>query len=469
MQNKLVLGTPNRKQEEFLRSKVRYTAYGGARGGGKSWAVRFKAVLLALNYAGITILVLRRTYPELLHNHILPLQEILRDIARYKETDKTFYFPNGSRIIFGYCDSDRDVNRYQGQEYDVIFMDEATHFTEFMFDRLKVCIRGTNGLPKRFYLTCNPGGVGHEWVKRLFINREFRAGEAPDDYTFIKATVYDNVNLMQSDPEYVAQLESLPPDLRKAWLEGSWDLFSGQFFPEWNPEVHVIEPIVVQKHWRKYVALDYGSDMLACYWIALDESGTGYVYRELYEGRDNHMGANNAGHIASAAAERIKELTPPDEDIYLYLAPPDLWNKQNQTGRSTADIFQECGIQLTKSNNDRINGWVSVKEWMRVVPDEHGKPFSRIRIFRTCKNLIRCIPALQYDEKIVNDAAKQPHEITHAPDALRYFCVYWTVVADIATTTKTKDWTQDMWEDYYNADEEGRRYLISKYGNPHRG
>lgn len=466
MQNKLVLGTPNRKQEEFLRSKVRYTAYGGARGGGKSWAVRFKAVLLALNYAGITILVLRRTYPELLHNHILPLQEILRDIARYKETDKTFYFPNGSRIIFGYCDSDRDVNRYQGQEYDVIFMDEATHFTEFMFDRLKVCIRGTNGLPKRFYLTCNPGGVGHEWVKRLFINREFRAGEAPDDYTFIKATVYDNVNLMQSDPEYVAQLESLPPDLRKAWLEGSWDLFSGQFFPEWNPEVHVIEPIVVQKHWRKYVALDYGSDMLACYWIALDESGTGYVYRELYEGRDNHMGANNAGHIASAAAERIKELTPPDEDIYLYLAPPDLWNKQNQTGRSTADIFQECGIQLTKSNNDRINGWVSVKEWMRVVPDEHGKPFSRIRIFRTCKNLIRCIPALQYDEKIVNDAAKQPHEITHAPDALRYFCVYWTVVAEIATSTKTKDWTQDMWEDYYNADEEGRRYLIDKYGNP---
>lgn len=466
MQNKLVLGTPNRKQEEFLRSKVRYTAYGGARGGGKSWAVRFKAVLLALNYAGITILVLRRTYPELLHNHILPLQEILRDVARYKETDKTFYFPNGSRIIFGYCDSDRDVNRYQGQEYDVIFMDEATHFTEFMFDRLKVCIRGTNGLPKRFYLTCNPGGVGHEWVKRLFINREFRAGEDPEDYTFIKATVYDNVNLLESDPEYVAQLESLPPDLRKAWLEGSWDLFSGQFFPEWNPEVHVIEPIVVQKHWRKYVALDYGSDMLACYWIALDESGTGYVYRELYEGRDNHMGANNAGHIASAAAERIKELTPPDEDIYLYLAPPDLWNKQNQTGRSTADIFQECGIQLTKSNNDRINGWVSVKEWMRVVPDEHGKPFSRIRIFRTCKNLIRCIPALQYDEKIVNDAAKQPHEITHAPDALRYFCVYWTVVAEIATSTKTKDWTQDMWEDYYNADEEGRRYLISKYGNP---
>lgn len=156
MPTDLILGTPNAKQKEFLKSKVRYTAYGGARGGGKSWAVRFKAVLLALNYPGITQLVLRRTYPELLQNHILPLNAILKNIARYKETDKTFYFPNGSRIIFGYCDTDKDVKRYQGTEYDVIFMDEATHFSEFIFACLKACIRGTNGYPKRFYLTCNP-------------------------------------------------------------------------------------------------------------------------------------------------------------------------------------------------------------------------------------------------------------------------------------------------------------------------
>ena len=425
------LGEPNEKQKEFLRCHNRYIGYGGARGGGKSWAVRFKAAAMALRYNSITELVLRRTYPELLHNHILPLQAILRGVARYKETDKTFYFPNGSRIIFGYCDSDRDVNRYQGQEYDVIFMDEATHFTEFMFDRLKVCIRGTNGLPKRFYLTCNPGGVGHEWVKRLFITKNYRTGEVPDDYTFIKATVYDNKELMEHDPEYVQQLESLPPDLRKAWLEGSWDLFAGQFFPEFTPDVHVIAPIMIQSHWRKYIALDYGTDMLAAYWIALDERGNGYVYRELYEGRDNHKGANNAGHIASAAAERILELTGDDEQIELVLAPPDLWNKQSQTGRSTADTFDDHGLYLTKVSNDRINGWFAMKEWLRVVPDEQGEPTAKLRIFNTCKNLIRCIPALQYDEKIVNDAAKQPHEITHSNDAIRYFCVYWTYAATI--------------------------------------
>lgn len=467
MQSNLILGTPNAKQKEFLLSMIRYTAYGGARGGGKSWAVRFKAVLLALNYAGITILVLRKTYPELLQNHILPLSAMLKDIARYKETDKTFYFPNGSRIIFGYCDTDKDVKRYQGTEYDVIFMDEATHFSEYVFACLKACIRGTNGLPKRFYLTCNPGDVGHEWVKRLFINRDFRAGEKPEDYTFIKATVYDNVNLLEADPEYVAQLESLPPDLRKAWLEGSWDLFAGQFFPEWNPDVHVIEPIMIPKHWRKYVAMDYGQDMLAAYWVAMDEQGNGYVYRELYEGRDNHKGANNAGHIASAAAERIKELTPDDEEIYMYLAPPDLWNKQSQTGRSTADTFRDCGISLTKASNDRINGWMNMKEWLRVVPDENGDPFTRLKVFTTCPNLIRCIPALQFDEKIVNDAAKQPHEITHAPDAIRYLCVYWTHSAELQQTEKKANWTSDMWDDYYNADADGKAYLISKWGNPY--
>lgn len=438
------LGEPNEKQKEFLRCHNRYIGYGGARGGGKSWAVRFKAAAMALRYNSITELVLRRTYPELLHNHILPLQAILRGVARYKETDKTFYFPNGSRIIFGYCDSDRDVNRYQGQEYDVIFMDEATHFTEFMFDRLKVCIRGTNGLPKRFYLTCNPGGVGHEWVKRLFITKNYRTGEVPDDYTFIKATVYDNKELMEHDPEYVQQLESLPPDLRKAWLEGSWDLFAGQFFPEFTPDVHVIAPIMIQSHWRKYIALDYGTDMLAAYWIALDERGNGYVYRELYEGRDNHKGANNNGHIASAAAERILELTGDDEQIELVLAPPDLWNKQSQTGRSTADTFDDHGLYLTKVSNDRINGWFAMKEWLRVVPDEQGEPTAKLRIFNTCQNLIRCIPALQYDEKIVNDAAKQPHEITHSNDAIRYFCVYWTYAA---TIPEEKD------EDYVDYDD----------------
>ena len=162
---------PNEKQAEFLKARERFIAYGGARGGGKSWAVRKKAWLLAVNYAGIRILLLRRTFPELRENHILPLMSDLKGIAQYKESEKAFLFPNGSRVKLGYCDTEGDVLQYQGQEYDVIFMDEATQFSEYQFQTLTACLRGANGLPKRMYLTCNPGGVGHTWVKRQYIHR----------------------------------------------------------------------------------------------------------------------------------------------------------------------------------------------------------------------------------------------------------------------------------------------------------
>lgn len=460
----LTIDAPNDKQREFFLARCRYVAYGGARGGGKSWAVRKKAQLMALKYGGIKILIMRRTYPELRANHILPLTADLQGVARYKEVDKTFYFPGGSRIEFGYCDTDMDVNRYQGQEYDVIFMDEATHFTEYMFDTLKVCVRGANDFPKRFYLTCNPGGVGHEWVKRLFITKEYRASERPEDYQFIKALVYDNKVLMDKDPEYVRQLENLPDGLRQAWLEGSWDVFAGQYFPEFDARVHTCKPFAIPKHWRVYRTLDYGLDMLACYWIALDEDGNGYVYRELYEGRDNHMGANGNGHIISEAAERIKALS--DEDAYLTLAPPDLWNRRQETGQSAADIFGANGVTLTRTSNDRLDGWSAVKEWLRVYDDADGAKRARLRIFDTCKNLIRTLQAVQYDDKKVNDVATEPHELTHAPDALRHFCVYWTLGAERELVHKPVKWPDDLWADYYKCDEAGQAAMIERFGNP---
>lgn len=464
MPHELVIGEPNDKQREFFLARCRYVAYGGARGGGKSWAVRKKAQLMALKYGGIKILILRRTFPELRTNHILPLVADLQGIARYKEVDKTLYFPGGSTIQFGYCDTDKDVNRYQGQEYDVIFMDEATHFTEYMFDTLKVCVRGANSFPKRFYLTCNPGGVGHEWVKRLFVDRLYKDGERAEDYQFIKALVYDNTVLMEKDPEYVRQLENLPDGLRQAWLDGSWDIFAGQYFPEFDAAVHTCKPFAIPKHWRVYRALDYGLDMLACYWIAVDEDNNGYVFRELYEGRDNYMGENGAGHSIPSAVERIKALS--DEDAFLTLAPPDLWNRRQETGRSAADIFAEGGVVLTKTSNDRLNGWAAVKEWLRVYDDTDGVKRARLRIFETCPNLIRTLPAVQYDEKKVNDVALIPHELTHAPDALRHFCVYWTTSAGREQAHKPVRWPDDLWEDYYNSDESGQAAMIERFGNP---
>lgn len=412
------LSSTNPKQALFFEAKSRFVAYGGARGGGKSWAVRKKAMLMGLRYSGIRMLLLRRTFPELRENHILPLLTELMGIAQYKDSEKSFVFSNGSRLKFGYCDGEADVLQYQGQEYDVIFLDEATQFTEFQYQTLTACIRGANDFPKRMYLTCNPGGVGHEWVKRLFISKEYRQSEKPDDYTFIAASVFDNKALMDHDPGYVDMLRNLPEDTRKAWLDGNWDALAGQYFKEFNRDVHVCTPFSIPQHWKRYTSMDYGLDMLACYQIAVDEHGRGYVYHEIHE----------PDLIISAAAQKIREACK-GQQMYMYLAPPDLWNRRQDTGKSLAETFREYGINLQKSSNDRVSGWMAVHEWLKVNKDETGEPAAKLKIFDTCTNLIKHLPSLQHDAKNVNDVATEPHNITHAPDALRGFCVYHTGIS----------------------------------------
>ena len=445
-----ILDAPNPKQRAFFLAHSRFVAYGGSRGGGKSWAVRRKAMLMGVRWPGIRMLLLRRSYPELRENHLIPLLRELEGIAKYREGEKSFVFDNGSRLRFGYCDAEADTLRYQGQEFDVIFIDEATQLTEFQFETLTACLRGANDFPKRIYLTCNPGGVGHEWVKRRFIDRQFREGERPEDYTFIPARVYDNKVLLTHDAGYVRMLEGLPADLRRAWLDGDWNVFAGQYFREWDERVHVIEPFTIPAGWRRYVTIDYGLDMLAAYWVAVDEAGYAVVYRELYR----------SGVIISDAARMLRECSD-GEAIEAFLAPPDLWNRRQETGRSAAEIFAENGVELEKTGNDRIDGWMAMKEYLKVpdtqdvpggrdVPDMQeapgawgvpgrqeawldaagGRGVPKLRVFRSCVNLIRTIPALQFDQRRPNDVANEPHEITHAPDAIRGFCIYRTQAAD---------------------------------------
>lgn len=409
MTTTLKIDPPNERQKLFLKADKRYIAYGGARGGGKSWAGRTKAILLALKYAGIRILILRSTYPELEGNHIRPLQAQLNGIAAYNEAKKLFRFPNGSTIKMGYSQGDSDVSQYQGQEYDIIIIDEATNFTEYQYNTITATLRGVNDFPKRIYLTCNPGGIGHAWVKRLFIDRDYTERENPDDYEFIPARVDDNTALMRADPEYKRNLERLPPSLREAWLNGNWDLFVGQYFTEFKRDIHVIQPSPIPSHWRRYFAMDYGLDMLAGYYIAVDDHGRAIVYKEIYK----------PGLIVSDAARLIQANT--NETIHTYYAPPDLWNRRQETGKSVAEIFYEQGIRLTKANNNRVDGWLNVKEWLRVYDDEQGIPTANLRITTACPNLIRSLPLIQYDDKDPNDCATEPHEITHAPDAIRYF------------------------------------------------
>ena len=216
---------PNRKQYDFLMdSQHRYLAYGGARGGGKSWAVRQKLRIYGLQYPGIKMLLVRRTYGELENNHIDQLQEDLQGLARYNKTEKKFRFRNGSVLKMGYFDQDKHQDQYQGAEYDIVVIDEATQLEEEWLKRIVACCRGVNRFPKQVILTCNPGGPAHAYVKRLFIDGRYIGNEQPAEYRFIAARVYDNKQLMQAMPEYVDMLKTLPPKLRKAWLEGSWDV-----------------------------------------------------------------------------------------------------------------------------------------------------------------------------------------------------------------------------------------------------
>ncbi len=403
---------PNPKQLEFFRSKAKYTAYGGARGGGKSWAMRMKCVLLAAHYAGINILLLRRTLGELRENHIIPLRALLNGVAVYKDSAKEFTFPNGSRIKLGYLDSESDVLQYQGQAYEVIGMEEATQFTYFQFLCLTECNRVSGSMTKpfspRMYFTCNPGGVGNNWVKRLFIDREYRMNEDPDDYVFIKSLVYDNSFLMEHDPGYLRTLEALPETRKRAMLYGDWNSFEGMFFPEFDESKHVIPDLHPSSEWVKFRALDYGLDMTACLWIAVTPERRLVVYRELCM----------PDLILSEAAAAILKATPENEVIRYTVASPDLWNRRQDSGKSGVQIMTEAGLRgLRRADNARIPGWRVVREYLRPGAED-GVP--RIHITRSCKELIRCLPSLAFDPDTSEDAADVPHDITHAPEALRY-------------------------------------------------
>ena len=419
-----------RKQLLFCQSTVKYTLFGGSRGGGKSFVVRHKAIQLALRYNGINILIVRRTFPELEQNHLKEFRTLLYGIAKYNTQRREFLFPNGSVIKFGYCNTDADMDTYQGQNYEVIFMDEATHFTNYMFIKFTECLRLSGNIRfnseeeeknfrTRMYLTANPGGVGHLWVKRLFIDKRYEGKEKASDYLYIPSTVYENEFLMENNPDYVEQLENLPEKEKQAMLYGDWNVFKGQFFEEFDENKHVFgDEVKIEQSWRIYRARDYGLDMLDCLWCAIDENDTMWVYKELAK----------PNLTVSVSGNLINKMTSPYEEPYLDICPPDMWNRNGQTGKSAVDILiKECNQRPTKANNDRVIGWLMVKERLQV-NQITGLP--KLMIHESCENLIHSIKMIQYDEKNVNDCAKDPHDVTHACDALRYLCTSYTFAPD---------------------------------------
>lgn len=412
-----------KKQQSFINSKAFETLFGGAAGGGKSYGQLIDGLLYALKYPKSKQIIFRTTFADLEKSLIRTSMDLYpMSIADYNSSKHTWRFKNGSIIDFGYIQYEKDVYQYQSAEYDVIRFDELTHFTEFMYTYLISRCRGANPYPKAIKSSTNPGGIGHNWVKERFIEIglpniihtcKLETGETTTR-TFIPSLVQDNKFMLAYDPDYIKRLDALPEKERKALKYGDWDIFDGQFFSEFKRDIHVVEPFEIPKDWYVYFVMDYGLDMLAGYWIAVDYHNNAYVFREVYK----------SNLLVSQARDLIKSMT--NENVYIYLAPPDLWNRHKETGKSTADIFAEGGIDLYQTNNDRIQGWLQMKEWLKVYKDEQGCDTARLKIFSTCKNLIRCLPQLQHNEKKVGDVATEPHEITHAPDAIRGFCVYWT-------------------------------------------
>lgn len=405
----VLTGIPNPKQHEFFLATARHIAYGGARGGGKSWAMRRKFVLLAREYNGLKLLLLRRTFNELNENHIEPLKAELYGYAEWNESKKVFTFPNGSRIKMGYCDREDDVYQFQGQEYDVVGLEEATRFTESQMLYLATCNRTSRtDFTPRMYYTCNPGGPGHDWVKRLFIDRDFRGEEIPEDYVFIPARLQDNTAV---NAGYIQNLKALPEHLRRAQLDGDWDVVEGQFFSEWRRDLHVCKPFIIPSEWRKFRSIDWGyNDPCCVLWYTVGPDGRIYVYDEYYENQT----------LAHDVALAIRKKTGTDKISYT-VASQDMWQKRGaiMTGRggiegeSIAEIFCKSKVPVRPADNSRAIGWQRVREYLALAPD--GLPW--LQVFPRCEKLIRYMPQMQYDKHDREDMADVDD---HAPESLRY-------------------------------------------------
>ena len=428
----LNMSKPTPKQELFLSADKKFIAFGGARGGGKSFAVRMKASLLALRYAGIKVMIVRKTYPELTENHINPMCEMLKcyhpdrseRIASYNDSKKNIVFPNGSRILFRYCDNDKDAERFQGTEVDVLFIDEATHQSEEKFKKLSACVRGVNNFPKRIYLTCNPGGEGHGWVKRLFIDKRYEGNEDENDYMFIQSLVTDNKALMETNPDYIKQLEALPPRLRKMWLEGDWDVAEGMVFEEFanRPEhyddrqwTHVINPFPIPSNWTIYRGLDWGYHRpSSVQYHAVSPDNVIYHFLEIYTcSQTPNEGLHWTPAELFAEVHRIECEHPWLKGRKIIgVADPAIWDAE--TGESIADTAAKHQVYFGKADNKRLAGLMQCHHRLKM--DENGYPM--FYVFKNCKHFIRTIPLLLYDEHKVEDVDTKLED--HAYDSWRY-------------------------------------------------
>jgi hypothetical protein len=399
-------------QTDFLAAPERDVLYGGAAGGGKSYAM----LIDPLRYAhrpSHKALILRRTMPEL--RELIDKSRELYPKAfpgcKYKEVEKLWNFPSGAKVEFGFLERDADVYRYQGQAYSWIGFDEITHLpTEFGWNYLASRLRTTDPeIMTYMRCTANPGGVGAIWVKKRYVdpsppNESFKGA---DNLTrrFIPARLEDNPYLAK-DGRYEEMLLALPPTQRKQLLEGNWDVNEGAAFTEFDLDIHVVTPFDIPLGWERVKGIDYGyASESACLWGTLDPTdGTLIIYRELY--RKGLTGEDLGGIITQMELK--------DPYSVQGVLDTSAWARTGTTGPTVGEALVRAGHKLRRADKNRIQGKIQIHEYLRV--QQSGRP--RLQIFNTCPNLIRELQGIPLDKNNPEDV--DTHAPDHAYDALRY-------------------------------------------------
>ena len=408
-----VIFAPNEgPQTEFLASPERDVLYGGAAGGGKSYAMLVDPLRFCHRSAH-RALILRRSMPEL--RELIDKSRELYPKAfpgcKFREVEKIWNFPSGAKVEFGFLERDADVYRYQGQSYSWIGFDEITHLpTEFGWNYLASRLRTTDSeIDPYLRCTANPGGVGAHWVKKRYVDpcEPGQSFKGDDGLTrrFIPARLDDNPYL-SADGRYEEMLKALPPVQRRQLLEGNWEITEGAAFSEFDPDIHIIPPFQIPIGWERVKGIDYGyASESACIWATVDPiDGTLVVYRELYK---KNLTGQDLGQV-------ITEMELNDPFAVAGVLDTAAWARTGTTGPTVGETLVRAGHKLRRADKNRIQGKIQIHEYLKIQPN--GRP--RLQIFSTCPNLIKELQSIPMDRTKPEDV--DTHAPDHAYDALRY-------------------------------------------------
>jgi hypothetical protein len=430
--NATAIWTPHKGQQTLalsINESVYEILYGGARGGGKTDA-GIVWLLKGINDPDYVGLCIRRNYSDL--RNWLDRARQLFTTATCTGNPAVFKFPSGAKIYTGHLSQENSFEVYQGWEIHRLLIEELGQIPlEENYLRLLSSVRSTTSVKPQIFLTCNPGGAGHQWIKKRFkinikkANIAFKDEISGRKRIYIPATIDDNPTLKSLDPEYVKFLDALPEPMRSAWRNGDWDVFAGQYFKEFDPRIHCISTEKAEKlgfgkeYNNRYIGIDWGySAPFGAIWIEVTPENKVFCYRELY-GREKHP---------MEWAELINKMT--EESITMSLGDPSMWTRnpmswnnpstQMYSDRSIAnaligDVSRPLVPNLQPANNDRVNGWRNIAQLMHHNKDV--KPNFYI-IDGSCPNLLRTIPDMICDTRKPEDIDTTLED--HICDALRY-------------------------------------------------